>query len=314
MSSLSKLKIDASVVLIVDDVLDNLAVLHDALDESGFIVLVANNGTLALERANKAQPNIILLDAMMPDLDGFEVCKRLKADANTTHIPVIFMTGLTEVEHIEAAFTAGGIDYVTKPIRPKEVIARITAHLQTAKMMHQARGALDAFGQAAIAITPQNGKIVWQTPLARQWLQNYFSTEGNPHEINTPALLFNWIKSINPAGTAATVAPLSIIQGSKRLIFSASDISNTEQWMVVLNEESDAAKIEALMATFSLTHRESEVLYWVIKGKTSRDIGDILEVSPRTINKHLEHVFVKLGVETRTAAASLVTAKLRIFN
>lgn len=177
MSSLNQLKIDAPFVLIVD----NLAILQNALDESGFIVLVANNGTLALERAKKAQPNIILLDAMMHDLNGFEVYKRLKANTNTTHIPVIFMTGLTEVEHIEAAFTASGIDYVTKPIRPKEVIARITAHLQTAKMMHQARGALDAFGQAAIAITPQNGKIVWPIPLAKQWLQDYFSADDNPN-------------------------------------------------------------------------------------------------------------------------------------
>jgi DNA-binding CsgD family transcriptional regulator len=79
----------------------------------------------------------------------------------------------------------------------------------------------------------------------------------------------------------------------------------------VLREESDSAQMHALMALFKLTQRESEVLNWVIKGKTNRDIGDILGTSPRTVNKHLEHVFVKLGVETRTAAATLAMQKVR---
>jgi CheY-like chemotaxis protein/DNA-binding CsgD family transcriptional regulator len=305
----------SSLVLIVDDVMDNLAVLHDALDESGYTVLVANNGKVAIERAEAAQPDIILLDAMMPEMDGFEVCRKLKVSVKTSHIPVIFMTGLTESEHVVAAFQAGGTDYVTKPVRTNEVLARITAHLKTSRQMHQARGALDAFGQAAIAITPQNGKIVWQTPLARQWLQNYFFSENDLSEFMTPTAILNWIAAAYQADISGkTLQPLTIIQSSKRLSFSPADISSDEQWVIVLREESDAAQIEALMLTFKLTKRESEVLYWAIKGKTSRDIGDILSSSPRTINKHLEHVFTKLGVETRTAAAALAASKLRAFN
>ncbi len=305
----------SSVVLIVDDVMDNLAVLHDALDESGYTVLIASNGQVAIERAEAAQPDIILLDAMMPEMDGFEACRRLKRNAKTSHIPVIFMTGLTESEHLVAAFQAGGTDYVTKPIRTTEVLARITAHLKTSRQMHQARGALDAFGQAAIAITPQNGKIVWQTPLARQWIQSYFFAENELSDFVTPTPVFNWITAAYQANVSGkTLQPLTIIQSTKRLSFSPADISSDEQWVIVLREESDAAQIEALMLTFKLTKRESEVLYWAIKGKTSRDIGDILSSSPRTINKHLEHVFVKLGVETRTAAASLAASKLRGFN
>jgi CheY-like chemotaxis protein/DNA-binding CsgD family transcriptional regulator len=305
----------SSLVLIVDDVMDNLAVLHDALDESGYTVLVASNGKVAIERAEAAQPDIILLDAMMPEMDGFEVCRKLKVSVKTSHIPVIFMTGLTESEHVVAAFQAGGTDYVTKPVRTNEVLARITAHLKTSRQMHQARGALDAFGQAAIAITPQNGKIVWQTPLARQWLQNYFFSENDLSEFMTPTAILNWIAAAYGADVSGkTLQPLTIIQSSKRLSFSPADISSDEQWVIVLREESDAAQIEALMLTFKLTKRESEVLYWAIKGKTSRDIGDILSSSPRTINKHLEHVFTKLGVETRTAAAALAASKLRAFN
>ena len=308
----------ASVVLIVDDVLDNLAVLHDALDESGFMVLVADNGKAALERAELAQPDIILLDAMMPEMDGFEVCRKLKTNIKTSHIPVIFMTGLTESEHVVAAFQAGGIDYVTKPIRTNEALARIAAHLKTSRQVHQARGALDAFGQAAIAITPQNGKIVWQTPLARQWLQSYFVTDNaitEATEFSTPDALFNWVTAAYKADASGkTLQTFTIIQNTKRLSFTPADVSSDEQWMIVLREVSDSAQIEALMLTFKLTKRESEVLYWAIKGKTSRDIGDILTTSPRTINKHLEHVFVKLGVETRTAAASLAASKLRGFH
>ena len=111
------------VVLIVDDVPDNVAPLHDALDEAGYTVLVALSGEQALQRALQAQPDIVLLDAMMPGMDGFEVARRLKADARTAPIPVVFMTGLTETEHVVAALAAGGVDYVTKPLKPAEVLA-----------------------------------------------------------------------------------------------------------------------------------------------------------------------------------------------
>src|SRR5438045_9516668 len=94
---------NTDLVLIVDDVPDNLSVLHDALDESGYTVLVATSGEAALQRAAQAVPDIVLLDAMMPGMNGFEVAKRLKAGAQTAHIPIIFMTGLTEPDHLAAA-------------------------------------------------------------------------------------------------------------------------------------------------------------------------------------------------------------------
>ncbi|OYZ69436.1 MAG: DNA-binding response regulator, partial [Methylophilaceae bacterium 17-43-7] len=254
-------------VLIVDDVLDNLAYLHDALDESGYMVLVADSGQTALERARDAQPNVILLDAMMPQMDGFETCRQLKTNSLTRHIPVIFMTGLTEAEHVAAGFEAGGVDYVTKPIRPKEVLARIASHLQTVKLMNQARSALDAFGQAAIAITPQDGKIVWQSPLARQWMQRYFY-ESSLHAIeSTPEPIYNWLQNMQQSSQVHMQA-LNIIKGSSRLTLSLADDSSDEQWIVLLSEESDEAQIHALTTTFRLTKRESEVLYWAIKGKT----------------------------------------------
>jgi len=105
--------------------------------------------------------------------------------------------------------------------------------------------------------------------------------------------------------------PLTIVLARGRLTLIPAEIIDSEQWVILLREESDAAQIEVLMTIFKLTLRESEVLYWATKGKTSRDIGDVLGSSPRTINKHLEHVFVKLGLETRTVAAALAFNKIR---
>lgn len=298
----------ADIVLIVDDVPENLALLHDALDEAGYAVLVATNGESALQRARQSLPDIILLDAVMPGMDGFEVARRLKGDFATQHIPIIFMTGLTETEHVVAAFAAGGADYVTKPIRPAEVLARIAAHMQNARQMKQARSALDAFGQATVAVRASDGKLVWQTPLARKLIRDYFGTP----EHETPPRLLEWIHDAEKA-RAEGREPVSLLValGSRRLLSSFHDRTGDQEWLVVLREENDASAVEALIAAFRLTQREAEVLYWVSLGKTSKDIGDILGSSPRTVNKHLEHVFEKLGVETRTAAANLAVGRIR---
>jgi len=298
----------SDIVLIVDDIPENLSLLHDALDESGYTVLVATNGESALQRARKSLPDVILLDALMPGMDGFEVARRLKADFATHHIPIVFMTGLTETEHVVAAFAAGGADYVTKPIRPAEVLARIAAHMQNARQMKQARSALDAFGQATVAIRASDGKLVWQTPLSRKLLGDYFATS----EKETPQRLLDWIAEAEAAARKGQEPnPLVVAQGSRRILASFHDQTGDQEWLVVLREENDASAIESLIAAFRLTQREAEVLYWVTLGKTSRDIGDILGSSPRTVNKHLEHVFEKLGVETRTSAANLAMSKMR---
>ena len=298
----------SDIVLIVDDVPENLSLLHDALDDTGYTVLVATNGESALQRARQSLPDVILLDAMMPGMDGFEVARRLKADFATQHIPIVFMTGLTETEHVVAAFAAGGADYVTKPIRPPEVLARIAAHMQNARQMKQARTALDAFGQATVAVRAADGKLVWQTPLARKLLGEYFEAVDD----QAPDALLKWIADAHRARREGRdPAALLLAGGSRRLLASFDDQTGDDEWLVVLREENDASAIESLIAAFRLTQREAEVLYWVVQGKTSNDIGEILGNSPRTVNKHLEHVFEKLGVETRTAAANLALSRMR---
>ncbi|MFY3385948.1 response regulator [Paracidovorax sp. MALMAid1276] len=333
-SAPSLLDRSSDVVLIVDDVPDNLAVLHDALDESGYTVLVAIHGEAALQRASQALPDIVLLDAMMPGMDGFEVARRLKAAPATAHIPIIFMTGLTETEHLVAALEAGGVDYVTKPIKPREVMARMQVHLGAARKARQdalqareARNALDAFGYASITVRVADGRIVWQTPLARELLHAYFGATGS----EGPAAYSHWAPEpvrawlhrhvgvdgapAPPAHPGGEPPRLAVEQGARRLTFrlhqQVGDSDGGGDWLVVMREVSDAKIIESMSLSFKLTAREAEVLYWVVKGKINRDIGDILGASPATVKKHLERVFAKLGVETRTAAAGMAMNRIR---
>jgi len=298
----------ADVVLIVDDVPDNLSVLHDALDESGYTVLVATNGEAAIQRAAQALPDIVLLDAVMPGMDGFEVARRLKARPDTAHIPIVFMTGLTDTEHVVHAFQAGGVDYVTKPIRAKEVLARMAVHVQGARQARQARNALDAFGHATLVVRAADGKVVWKTPLARDLLMQHF--DGGELD----AAVLAWVRDevVRREVDGATLGePLTLARQNRRLVLALHEQTGDDEWLIVMRESSDQAVIDALGAAFKLTTREAEVLYWLAKGKTNRDIGDILGSSPATVKKHLERVYVKLGVETRTAAASVAMSRLR---
>jgi len=195
------------IVLLIDDVPDTVRMIVEALDEDGFTVLVATDGVSALKRVARIRPDAVLLDACMPGMDGFETCRQLKLAPGMDTVPVIFMTGLTETERIVEALSAGGIDYLVKPVAPDELVARLHAHLRVARQLNEAM-------------------------LVQQQTDNEALRE-------------------NP-----------------------------------------------------LTQREMVVLEWVAHGKTNRDIGEILNMSPRTVNKHLEHIYEKLGVETRTAAGA----------
>lgn len=128
-------------VLIIDDSPTNLGVVFDLLDGNGFTVMVAQDGESGLDKIQYAVPDIILLDALMPGLDGFEVCRRLKQDERTSATPVIFMTGLTSVEDKVKGFEAGAVDYVTKPVQEDELLARIVTHLRIHTLTQQLQSA-----------------------------------------------------------------------------------------------------------------------------------------------------------------------------
>ncbi|HAZ44653.1 MAG TPA: hybrid sensor histidine kinase/response regulator [Cyanobacteria bacterium UBA11369] len=122
-------KPEQNTILIVDDMPNNLGALLNYLTDFGFEVLVAEDGESAIEQVEYALPDLILLDVLMPGIDGFETCSRLKSNQATKDIPVIFMTALTDAEDKVKGFSVGGVDYVTKPIQQAEVLARVTTHL-----------------------------------------------------------------------------------------------------------------------------------------------------------------------------------------
>jgi signal transduction histidine kinase len=129
--------IRADVILVVDDTPSNLQQLFAILQSNGFTVLVTQDGLSALAKAENAEPDLILLDILMPGIDGLEVCRKLKANKKTKDIPIIFMTALTDTDNKVKGFSNGGVDYITKPIEEEELIARIKTHLILRKIRQQ---------------------------------------------------------------------------------------------------------------------------------------------------------------------------------
>jgi DNA-binding NtrC family response regulator len=127
----------AEKILLVDDVPANLSVLTSALEPEGYEIFAAQNGAAALKVAAKAKPDLILLDIMMPELDGFETCRRLKENEATRDIPVIFITARNEMESVVAGFRAGGLDYVVKPFQADEVLSRVKTHLRLSRLTRE---------------------------------------------------------------------------------------------------------------------------------------------------------------------------------
>ena len=127
------------VVLVVDDAPETLGLLCDALSQEGYTVLVARSAAEAWQRFEMAVPDAVLLDCVMPGEDGFALCRRIKAEPSWAHVPVIFMTGLSETEQIVQGFASGGVDYVVKPLKVPEVLARLATHVHNAQVGRLAR-------------------------------------------------------------------------------------------------------------------------------------------------------------------------------
>lgn len=124
-------------ILIVDDQPNNLRVLFASLQAQKMNVFIADNGKQAIEQIERLQPDIILMDVMMPGMDGFETCQKIKSDTRFCHIPIIFMTALTDTRDKLSAFSAGGVDYISKPFQQEEVLARIDTHLTISDLRQQ---------------------------------------------------------------------------------------------------------------------------------------------------------------------------------
>jgi len=294
-------KTQSQVVLVVDDAIDSIHMLNDVLEESHFTVLVALEGAQALTITKNIRPDIILLDAIMPNMDGFETCRQLKLNPQLADVPIIFMTGLSDTEHVVMGLNAGGVDYVTKPINPDELIARMRVHLANARITQSARAALDTAGQYLFTIDLQ-GQLVWATPQVYQLLDGAGATADSialTHTISQQ--LREWISHKPETGRQ-----LPLQQVTQELSVEMLNLIDGKEYLLRLtNPHKPADDTQSLKHQFSVTGREADVLLWIANGKTNREIGQILEMSPRTVNKHLEQIFKKLGVENRTSAAAV---------
>jgi DNA-binding NarL/FixJ family response regulator len=298
------------VALIVDDSPETLRLLTDALDGAGMTVMVALDGAAAMRIVDQITPDIVLLDAVMPGLDGFETCKRLKRDAGLEHVPIIFMTGLAETEHIVRGLEAGGVDYVTKPIAVEEMLARIRVHLANARLTQSARAALDVSGRYLLAVNSA-GKIMWATPQAQKLLSDTLSPDGDD-DVVLPEPIPQWLDQARKGKAGSKAATMTALPGNEQLRLQYMGRLGTNEFLLRLAKDSGADAPAEFSSELGLTTREGEVLSWLSKGKTNRDIAQILGLSPRTVDKHLEQIYSKLGVENRTAAAAIaVNAKHR---
>jgi DNA-binding response OmpR family regulator/DNA-binding CsgD family transcriptional regulator len=294
-------------VLVVDDTPETLGFLTDTLDHAGFTVLIATDGESALALVEQITPDLVLMDAVMPGMDGFDTCRRLKGEKLLSHLPVIFMTGLSETTHVVQGLAAGGVDYVTKPIVIDELLARIRVHLANARIAHGSRAALDAAGRFLLA-TDGNGQLLWCTPKAKQLLSELFPANGEAGA-GLPPNVVRQLTGLRHQGGLAGARSIVEIGGRKmELAFLSS--TGPDELLFRLTETSTVPDEQLLQQTLALTTRESQVLLWISRGKSNREIGEILDISPRTVNKHLEQVFVKLGVENRAAAAARAVRSL----
>ena len=294
------------VALVVDDSPETLRLLTDALDGAGMTVMVALDGASAMRIVDQITPDIVLLDAVMPGLDGFETCRRLKRDAGLANVPVIFMTGLAETEHIVRGLEAGGVDYVTKPIVIEEMLARIRVHLGNARLTQSARTALDVSGRFLFAVNRQ-GHILWATPQAQKLLADHHGAQVDDFVL--PPSLLQWLEQAKGKGSAKSQA--ASLPDNPQLRFYYMGETAPNEFLLRLSKESGTALPPEFTSELGLTTREGEVLAWLSKGKTNRDIAQILGLSPRTVDKHLEQIYAKLGVENRTAAAAIATNATR---
>jgi len=293
-------------VMIVDDTPGNLALLSDTLSEAGYRVLVATDGLGAIEQISHLKPDIILMDVMMPGIDGFETCRRLKANPHTEDIPVLFMTGLSELDNLLRGFNEGGLDYIIKPIRPPEVLARIDVHLGLARNKKRSENALNLSTFSALT-TDSSGCITWLSPSARLLITEVMNLT-TPIAINDylPAPILAWIKKRIQLSASTDPESIDEFQTHSGLSIKLASYQSLDEYLLLLKKDSQDWNLTSLKDALGLTLREVEILMWISRGKTNKEVGLILESSHRTVNKHLEHIFEKLGVTTRAAAVAIV--------
>lgn len=296
--------VEGARLLLVDDVPTNLSVLGEVLSSAGAKIFVAQSGPAALARLASVRPDLILLDVTMPGMDGFEVCRRLKADAQWHDIPVLFVSALSDMIDKVAGFTAGGVDYILKPFHAEEVLARVTAHLSIRALQRN-------LAEQALALHQKNSEL-------EREIQRRLATELAMRRSLDQAVLVGTrtgdirfcsdrastlLKQFFPHSAPGCV-PAPLLAGLEtpglRVRRSMREDLDEILWLL---EPAPAPPSPSQLESLGLTPREAEILYWVAHGKTNAEIAVILEMAENTVKKHIYNILPKLGAETRIAAA-----------
>src|SRR5216684_130183 len=223
------------VALVIDDSPETLRLLTDALDGAGMTVMVAMDGAAAMRIVEQITPDIVLLDAVMPGMDGFETCRRLKRDAGLSNVPVIFMTVLADK----------------------------------------------------------------------------LAAAGTDDELALPQPMLEWLEQAQKGKAGSKTTAMALFPDDEQLRLQYMGKLGPNEFLLRLAKDTSTHLPAEFSSELGLTTREGEVLSWLSKGKTNRDIAQILGLSPRTVDKHLEQIYAKLGVENRTAAAAIATSTSR---
>ncbi|AOS44499.1 Response regulator PleD [Lacunisphaera limnophila] len=299
-----------STVLVVDDTPANLGLVLESLGAAGLRVLVAESGARALELLAQQPVDLVLLDMIMPGLDGLAVCQRMKQHPVWRDLPLIFLTAVDDPAQKVRALEAGAVDYLNKPVHPPEVLARVRTHLdlQAARLALQRKNTqleaeialrLDAESQLAqsldraLLIADREGRLVFQTHRATHLLFKHLA-HHQPGRL--PPELVRVERYQSPAGTL--------------LLHRFMEQGNDALTVLYLIEE-HAPPGPAELTKLGITPRQAEVLYWIAQGKTNAEIAIILGTSPRTVEKHVEQLLERLGVENRVGAAAQASELLR---
>lgn len=294
-------------ILVVDDNPDQLRFLVDTLEAEDMTVLIARSGEATLDLLGEVQPDLILMDAVMPGISGIETTGLIKRNPATAHIPVIFLTGLSDPGHVVAALGTGGVDYVRKPIVIEELLARMRVHLANARTTYRSRLALGLAGRSLAALGA-DGALIWCTPQAEA-LFVQIDPAWTPERGTLPQPLLAPARQLLADQTQPSASVRAEVRGQE-IALALLEADRPGETLIRVTEVREDGKITLLHRYNGLTRREAEVLLWVSYGKTNRTISEILGISPRTVNKHLEQVFRKLGVETRAAATAIAVRYL----
>lgn len=295
-------------ILVADALSPSLRLFSDALEHAGMTAMTEPDGHAMLDTLKTLSPDLVVMEVALAGLGGFEVATRIRHDPALSHIPFIFRTEHMETQNVLRGLEVGGIDYISKSRPLEEMVARIKTHLRVAIEARTLRLALDACHRPMIGVSP-DGFLSWYTPAASSLLSGVF-VSWQPNMLLPPALgeVFMELVKCSPLPKHRTVelnaAMGSTIEGGSLECITTGPMPDGTMGITLLLRRPGEEE-RRLGARHNLTTREAQVLFWISRGKSNRDISEVLGISSRTVNKHLEQIFAKLGVENRASAAAI---------